>query len=360
MRRLTRHRRKSACAIALFSLSITCVLILAIYIVYQDVDKSASNQSGILYQLSSEELASSIIDKTDITIQDSRMIPIQKYQSHIQNQVFASLVPYGMTCIVFLFIVSTLFWLYMRRLHDKEAYQLAQHLKYREHETEVDHPMLQETVRLLKMSFDEQLYDQQKLYSYLSHEQKNTLAILKTELEATNHKEYQKKLDDLSSSIDDVLTLSESKEYATMGIVDVSLVCAEVCDQYRRVYPKIAFSFDEQDICDVWGKHRWLFRAISNLVDNAIKYGNNQKVSIEVKREYDCVIVIVKDQGVGIPTKKQDQIFQHSYRVNELNQDGYGIGLSLVRHVCDLCSGLAYVESKEQEGSTFYLSFPAV
>ena len=74
--------------------------------------------------------------------------------------------------------------------------------------------------------------------------------------------------------------------------------------------------------------------------------------------KHKSVIIIVKDHGIGISEEKQNQIFNHNYRINELNKDGYGIGLSLVSHVCDLCQGFVTVESKMQEGTTFYLSFP--
>jgi len=80
---------------------------------------------------------------------------------------------------------------------------------------------------------------------------------------------------------------------------------------------------------------------------------------VTVSRQYDSVIIAVKDYGCGIPNDEQNKIFQNRYRVKDLNKDGYGIGLSLVSHVCDLCGGFVWLDSEKDKGSVFYLSFPA-
>lgn len=110
----------------------------------------------------------------------------------------------------------------------------------------------------------------------------------------------------------------------------------------------------------IMAKERWIKRAVSNLLDNAIKYGDGKLVEVVVKRKHHSIIITVSDHGIGISEKKQAEIFNHQYRVNELNKDGYGIGLSLVSHVCELCNGFVIVDSEEGKGSTFYLSFPSL
>ena len=105
-------------------------------------------------------------------------------------------------------------------------------------------------------------------------------------------------------------------------------------------------------------KSRWIYRAVSNLLDNAIKYGCGKPISLSVEVRKGSVIVKVQDQGIGIEKSHLDKIFQNRYRVNELNKNGYGIGLSLVSYVCDLCGGFIMAESEPSHGTTFYLSFP--
>ena len=89
-----------------------------------------------------------------------------------------------------------------------------------------------------------------------------------------------------------------------------------------------------------------------------MKYGEDKPIFLSVKAKNGSVIVMVKDNGIGIREDKQEMIFGNRYRINELNRDGYGIGLSLVSHVCDLCGGFITVDSEPGKGSVFYLSFP--
>jgi len=211
----------------------------------------------------------------------------------------------------------------------------------------------------LKQQFFDRITDYKRLHSYLSHEQKNNIAILRTELELSENVELLKTIDRISDSIDDILTLSESDEDTMKVEVDITLVCAEVCDAYMNLSDKISFSFDEADHV-IFAKDRWIYRAVSNLVDNAVKYGNGKSIEVSVVSKNHSIIVSVKDYGVGIDASAQEVIFDHRFRINELQKDGYGIGLSLVSHVCDLCGGFVFVESEENEGSTFYLSFPEI
>lgn len=217
---------------------------------------------------------------------------------------------------------------------------------------------LSKSYRKLEKHFEENLKSYKKLSSYLSHEQKNSITLLRAKLEYYKHREYLNQLDELSSSIDDVLTLSDSDDTEMLMETDCILICAEICDLYGKLGHDIVFEFNEDD-CNILAKPRWIVRAVSNLLNNAVKYGNGQPVVLSVTRQLNTVIITLTDHGYGIPEEAQSKIFQNHYRVKDLQKDGYGIGLSLVSHVCDLCGGFVWVDSTLGEGSTFYLSFPA-
>jgi two-component system sensor histidine kinase SenX3 len=71
--------------------------------------------------------------------------------------------------------------------------------------------------------------------------------------------------------------------------------------------------------------------------------------------------VAVKDQGVGIPSKDLERIFERFYRVDPgraRETGGTGLGLSIVRHVAQNHGGSVLVDSREGEGSTFLLELP--
>lgn len=220
-----------------------------------------------------------------------------------------------------------------------------------------DDPELGNAFFAIQSRLTSNMEDFKRLYSYLSHEQKNTLGILQHQLELHHNQEDLECFGKVSDSIDDILTLSET-DNQEMVEINVALVCAKVCDVYRNMYNSITFDYDEDGDTMVYGKERWVYRAISNIVDNAIKYGQDKPIEVSVRNKRNCVIVAIKDHGIGISEEDQSEIFDHLYRVKELKKDGYGIGLSLVSHVCDLCGGFASVESELGKGSTFYLSFP--
>lgn len=201
--------------------------------------------------------------------------------------------------------------------------------------------------------------DFEHMSSYISHEQKNALALLR----ATLQNEYAAagvkalaQIDSMVRNLDDILTLSMN--VTELQKVDLSLVCGMVTDEYRKLFRDISFDFDEDAVLFIAGDELLLCRAVSNLIDNAIKYGENKPVSVYVGIQKDCPYVSVTDSGTGIPEEQLEKIFESHHRIGSRKKDGYGIGLTLVRHVADLFHGFVWVESKEGEGSVFKMVFP--
>jgi two-component system sensor histidine kinase SenX3 len=106
--------------------------------------------------------------------------------------------------------------------------------------------------------------------------------------------------------------------------------------------------------------------AVSNLIDNAVKYSRGEvKVTVEIaKVDGKYVSVRVKDQGVGIPKTELKQIFKRFYRVPgplATRVKGIGLGLYIVRSVAKRHGGRAWAESEGPgRGSTFVLQLPIV
>lgn len=218
-------------------------------------------------------------------------------------------------------------------------------------------PWVRSAYAMMQEQFQNQLDSYKRLHSYLSHEQKNQIAILKANMEISNDPTNLRILNSLTDSIDDVLTLSENEGTADLSEIDTALVCAQVCDNYKSM-ADIEFSFSEEGNTNIFAKERWIYRAVSNLIDNAIKYSDGGHIQVGVRNKNHSVVISVEDCGIGISQEEILKIFEHKYRVNRLRPDGYGIGLSLVSHVCNLCGGFVFVESEMGKGSTFYLSFP--
>lgn len=108
-----------------------------------------------------------------------------------------------------------------------------------------------------------------------------------------------------------------------------------------------------------------LVSAVSNLLDNAVKYSDrNSTVRIKVRHgPAGWAEVTVRDRGIGIPPKDIDRIFERFYRVDRARSretGGTGLGLSIVRHVANNHGGEVAVTSEEGAGSTFVLRLPTV
>jgi len=137
--------------------------------------------------------------------------------------------------------------------------------------------------------------------------------------------------------------------------VDLVEASASVAQVPVRVAPEPP---DIQIVCDP----RQIRSAVVNLLDNAIKYSEpGDEVEIGARVYGDHVAFIVRDHGIGIPTRDLERIFERFYRVDRARSrqtGGTGLGLSIVRHVAQAHGGDVTVESREGEGSRFTLSIP--
>ena len=114
------------------------------------------------------------------------------------------------------------------------------------------------------------------------------------------------------------------------------------------------------DLPRVLGNADYLERAISNLIDNAIKYTpEGGTVRVSARQEPDEMIVVeVEDNGIGIPADDIPRIFERFYRVDRSRSremGGTGLGLSIVKHVAQVHGGSIDVTSTPGSGSCFRL-----
>jgi two-component system sensor histidine kinase SenX3 len=107
---------------------------------------------------------------------------------------------------------------------------------------------------------------------------------------------------------------------------------------------------------------RLIVSAIANLIDNAVKYSEPQSpVTVSTSLIDGFVEVSVRDDGIGIPSRDLERIFERFYRVDHARSrdtGGTGLGLSIVRHVARSHGGEVTVESVEGQGSTFRFVLP--
>jgi two-component system phosphate regulon sensor histidine kinase PhoR len=116
------------------------------------------------------------------------------------------------------------------------------------------------------------------------------------------------------------------------------------------------------NLADVVADELHLSNVIFNLVDNAIKYSNNDpEISIETAQVGKQIIVKIKDQGIGMNKDQQKKIFDQFYRVptgNLHDVKGFGLGLSYVSDMVKKMNGTITVKSEKDKGAEFEIKFP--
>jgi len=170
----------------------------------------------------------------------------------------------------------------------------------------------------------------------------------------------------LAEIVDELLLLSSIENVKSLqkAPVDLHAVVAYVFEQLQPLAEERSIALLHRKgspEVSVTGDFRQLASAISNLVDNAIKYSEDgSTVEVMVRCHNDRPEVLVTDSGIGIPSKDLDRIFERFYRVDHARSretGGNGLGLSIVRHIAYNHDADVVVDSRLGEGSTFTLTF---
>lgn len=215
----------------------------------------------------------------------------------------------------------------------------------------------------------------------VSHDLKEPLRSIET---FTNFllEDYSDKLDDeakdflkrisasanrMKNMIGDLLTLSRfsKMESSFESIVPETIIKSAL----KRIEPIISEKNVQIKIADdlpiIYGDKVKLVEVFYNLISNAIKYNNREKPIIEIDQPMpqpakDEVVIYVKDNGIGIEEQYYEEIFKIFKRLHTREEygGGTGVGLPIVRKIMDDHNGRVWLESKVEQGTTFYLAFP--
>ena len=173
-----------------------------------------------------------------------------------------------------------------------------------------------------------------------------------------------RRLSDLVQEIINLSRLQSDDPLVGAKSVDITDLVSQAIDDSRLSAEarKISVQFTPALHAQVLGDRTQLEMAISNLIENAINYSPDAtQVSITEKIEKNLIEIAVTDQGIGIPEKDLERIFERFYRVDPARSrqtGGTGLGLSIVKHVITNHGGDISVWSAEGAGSTFTIRLP--
>ena len=201
--------------------------------------------------------------------------------------------------------------------------------------------------------------------------------LIKDEVESTLDPELFKGFNSVNSAskriirtIDLILNMSEVQTKSYDAVFKKLDLVKDILEKFKNEYLSFAIEKGLELVLitsgnnfNILGDEYSVSQIFANLIDNAIKYTNKGKVTIEVMTEDGKLLVKIKDTGIGIseeylktifkPFSQEEQGYTRSF-------EGNGLGLALVKNYCDLNKAEIFVESLKGKGSVFMVKFLAI
>jgi signal transduction histidine kinase len=173
----------------------------------------------------------------------------------------------------------------------------------------------------------------------------------------------------MHSLVNDLLDLTRLEQgKATFTVVDldlrevISATVESVAPLFESKHQRLDVRLPET-YCGVRGDRQRLEQVVINLLSNANKYSPpNTQVEIKAVRSGDGCLVVVRDNGSGVPQEERERIFDRFYRSSLHRTDrtpSTGLGLPIARKVAELHKGRLWVDAAPGGGSIFTLALPA-
>jgi CheY-like chemotaxis protein len=170
-------------------------------------------------------------------------------------------------------------------------------------------------------------------------------------------------IDSLSNMLESILTISK----LDANVLVPNVVMASVNDILERCYAANAASARQKNLdfrmietdlfCET--DPDMLFRAINNIVNNAVKYTKSGGILIGVRRRFGGHAIFVMDSGIGIPSDSLNSIYdEFTMLLDSSRKAGSGLGLSIVKKILRLLGMEIHTLSSVGVGSTFYIELP--
>ena len=184
-----------------------------------------------------------------------------------------------------------------------------------------------------------QITQRTDMLSAVSHDLRTPLTRMKLQLEmmgeSSEVSELKYDISDMEKLVDEYLEFVRGDEKEKSHLVKIKDFLQErIVDYYAKMDKKISYEIDVNDDLKVPVKKLALKRALVNLVDNAFNYGD--KVELSISESKNNLIIVIDDNGPGIPESERSNVFKPFYRIdNSRNLDkktpsgGSGLGLAI-------------------------------
>ncbi len=184
-------------------------------------------------------------------------------------------------------------------------------------------------------------------------------------------KKAARSLDGLDLLVQDLLMLSQIES----GTIKMNFRKADLVEITKEVFDQLEDTAQERQItlsltlsgtlidsekiteCVVYADPQRIKQVFTNIIENSIKYGNESGfVKVFLQQNEETCLITIQDNGLGIPSKHLERIFERFYRVEKSRskeRGGTGLGLAIVKQILDAHNATIQVESKANKGTTF-------
>lgn len=179
----------------------------------------------------------------------------------------------------------------------------------------------------------------------------------------------EKEVRRLALLTDNLLQLSRAEKILVEKNEEKIVNLKELFEEIRKIFLNIAerkrikieIEVDNQEVKTKLSSE-WFRTVIGNLIDNSIKYSNeNSKIKLVARVSDGCLFTSIKDEGLGIPEDELKNIFRRFYRIDKSRNkkiEGNGLGLAIVKNMVYSIDGKLDIESKVGFGTTIFLELP--
>ena len=142
-------------------------------------------------------------------------------------------------------------------------------------------------------------------------------------------------------------------------LIDNTIKCISI--QIENLKGELTLNLKAENVF-IQGDITHLTNAISNLIDNSIKYSKGQpKIVIQTFNSGQNIIITISDNGIGIEKEFQKKVFEKFFRVptgNVHDVKGFGLGLAYIKKIVELHNGTIVLQSEPGRGTTFAITLP--
>ncbi len=231
-----------------------------------------------------------------------------------------------------------------------------------------DHDQMAHNINAMLDRIQELMKNVQQVSDNIAHDLKSPLARLRTHLERLQDEDPSEGIQEALSEADRMMVLFksllgiarlESMTLQNAKPVNMQKLLSDVYELYEPVLEDANIQFKEStDAGTVMGDADLIFQALTNLLDNAVKFTpKNGTIRLVSQSMSDGYHILLSDSGPGIPDSELSNVFERFYRVDSARSTpGFGLGLSLVKAIMTLHKGT--ITLSNQKGLHIALIFP--